>query len=70
MLKLRNPWGAGEWTGDWSDKSQLWTPALKRTVGLTDADDGIFFIEFEDYLQNFAWTSFCIENNAARYEHS
>lgn len=30
LLKLRNPWGRGEWTGDWSDKSSLWTPALKK----------------------------------------
>ena len=30
LLKLRNPWGSGEWQGDWSDKSPLWTPALKQ----------------------------------------
>ena len=26
LLKLRNPWGSGEWTGDWSDNSDKWTP--------------------------------------------
>lgn len=50
LLKLRNPWGTGEWTGDWSDKSELWTPALKKKVGFTDVDDGVFFIELDDYL--------------------
>ena len=25
LLKLRNPWGSGEWQGDWGDKSSLWT---------------------------------------------
>ena len=25
LVKLRNPWGSGEWKGDWSDKSPLWT---------------------------------------------
>jgi calpain-15 len=30
LLKLRNPWGKEEWLGDWSDKSKLWTPALKE----------------------------------------
>lgn len=26
LVKLRNPWGQGEWNGDWSDKSDKWTP--------------------------------------------
>ena len=29
LCMLRNPWGSGEWTGDWSDKSPLWTPELR-----------------------------------------
>ena len=31
LLEIRNPWGQGgmEWNGDWSDKSSLWTEALK-----------------------------------------
>jgi calpain-15 len=29
LLKLRNPWGHKEWMGDWSDKSDKWTPELK-----------------------------------------
>ena len=70
LLKLRNPWGSGEWQGDWSDKSPLWTPALKKEVGFVDGDDGIFFIELEDYLRHFSWTSVCVENNDAKYSHS
>ena len=50
LLRLRNPWGSGEWQGDWSDNSPLWTPALKSQVGFRDEDDGIFFIELQDYL--------------------
>lgn len=26
LLKLRNPWGHKEWSGDWSDTSDKWTP--------------------------------------------
>lgn len=34
LLEIRNPWGEGgmEWTGDWSDRSPLWTEALKVCV--------------------------------------
>ena len=70
LLKLRNPWGQGEWTGDWSDKSPIWTDALKKQVGFVDGDDGIFFIELADYLQHFSWTSICIDNDPAKYCHS
>jgi len=30
LLKIRNPWGQKEWTGDWSDNSEKWTPELKE----------------------------------------
>ena len=29
LIKMRNPWGYGEWKGDWSDDSSKWTSALK-----------------------------------------
>ena len=25
VMRLRNPWGNGEYTGDWSDSSKKWT---------------------------------------------
>lgn len=71
LLKLRNPWGAGEWTGAWSDKSSTWTPQIKEQVGFSGvANDGIFFIELADYLSHFQWTSICIDGNANKYTHS
>jgi hypothetical protein len=30
LLKMRNIWGHCEWTGDWSDSSNKWTPALRK----------------------------------------
>lgn len=53
LLKLRNPWGKGEWTGNWGDKSNLWTPALKQEAGWTDTDDGTFFMTYNDFKNNF-----------------
>ena len=70
LLRLRNPWGSSEWTGAWSDQSELWTPELKEAVGFVDGDDGLFFIELSDYLAHFSWTSVCVENDSYKYKHS
>lgn len=59
LLKIRNPWGKKEWSGDWSDKSELWTDSTKKQVDLVDADDGTFWIAFEDYITFFYITTIC-----------
>jgi hypothetical protein len=46
LVKLRNPWGSGEWKGAWSDDCDRWTDELREKVGATKAEDGIFFIDF------------------------
>jgi hypothetical protein len=33
LVQLRNPWGQGEWKGDWSDDSELWTTRMKNLTG-------------------------------------
>ena len=53
LLKLRNPWGSFEWQGDWGDKSSTWTPELKQQLNVVDADDGTFWMDFEDFKQYF-----------------
>lgn len=59
IVKLRNPWGSGEWTGDYSDSSSKWTPSLKRQLGWSDQDDGIFFMPFEDFTNEFENVAIC-----------
>jgi calpain-15 len=59
LLKIRNPWGQSEWTGDWSDNSPLWTSELKTKVGLENRDDGIFFMAYEDFLTYFTDIQVC-----------
>lgn len=44
LIKLRNPWGEGEWTGKWSDNDPEWTDALIKATEKVDRDDGIFFM--------------------------
>jgi len=55
LLRVRNPWGSGEWEGDWSDKSDLWAknPKVKEAVNHHDADDGSFWMSWDDYVANW-----------------
>ena len=53
LLQIRNPWGRGEWSGNWGDKSSLWTPEFKKQAGWVDADDGVFFMTYSDFKNNF-----------------
>jgi len=56
LLKLRNPWGSFEWQGRWSDKSDDWSkyPGVALEIGKPkDVDDGVFFIEWKDFVANY-----------------
>jgi len=58
---LRNPWGSSEWTGDWSDESEKWNKRLKNLVGFDGViDDGTFWMDFNDYFQEFCTAYICI----------
>lgn len=60
---MRNPWGSGEWKGDYSDKSPLWNNDLKKKVNFTDVDDGTFYMKFEDFTKNFDGATVCHYRN-------
>jgi calpain-5 len=53
FVRLRNPWGRKEWTGDWSDNSPLWTRRLKAKLNFVNADDGAFWMSFSDFSMHF-----------------
>ena len=54
LMQIRNPWGKGEWTGDWSDKSPKWTTRLRNIVNWhVTRDDGIFWMDLNDYVTEF-----------------
>ena len=61
LIHIRNPWGAGEWMGEWCDTSDKWTPELREQVGLQegDKDEGEFFMSFDDYLKYFCMMGIC-----------
>eukprot|EP01062_Namystynia_karyoxenos_P063111 TRINITY_DN55929_c0_g1_i1.p2 TRINITY_DN55929_c0_g1~~TRINITY_DN55929_c0_g1_i1.p2 ORF type:complete len:469 (+),score=151.93 TRINITY_DN55929_c0_g1_i1:63-1409(+) len=55
LLQLRNPWGSFEWTGKWSDDSEEWKkhPKVAQAVGFTAANDGLFWMEADDFFQMY-----------------
>ena len=54
LVKLRNPWGKGEWKGDWSDDSYKWTNKLKRELNYRSDDDGVFFMSYNDFIKYYS----------------
>lgn len=57
LLQLRNPWGMGEWPGDWADgDTKHWTPELDKQLNHKNEDDGTFFMCFEDFLNYYTYT--------------
>ncbi|KAL6920406.1 hypothetical protein ACHAPO_000734 [Fusarium lateritium] len=61
LVKIRNPWGQrseagqGEWHGPWSDGSKEWTPYMIKKLKHEFGDDGVFWMSFNDMLDNFKW---------------
>eukprot|EP00928_Gymnodinium_smaydae_P007244 TRINITY_DN12610_c0_g1_i1.p1 TRINITY_DN12610_c0_g1~~TRINITY_DN12610_c0_g1_i1.p1 ORF type:complete len:1317 (-),score=230.73 TRINITY_DN12610_c0_g1_i1:132-4082(-) len=56
LVCIRNPWGAGEWTGKWSDKNEFgeWTDEMKEATGFNSADDGKFWMSIADFTASSA----------------
>ncbi|KAK0048922.1 calpain-5 [Biomphalaria pfeifferi] len=62
MIRLRNPWGQGEWKGAFSDGSPEWnkiSSSDRNKIGLTFEEDGEFWMTFEDYCKYFVQTCIC-----------
>ena len=70
LICLRNPWGQGEWKGDWSDSSELWNPRMKNLCGFSDlVEDGIFWMDFNDFCHEFDEIYICrIYNKSNKWE--
>ena len=59
VVHLRNPYGNGEFNGDWSDYSKKWTPELKKKYNLVIKDDGDFYMAFDDFLNYYITLGVC-----------
>jgi len=69
LCQLRNPHAHGEWKGDWSDGSALWTPELKAECELQEADDGIFWMSFADFTRRYTGLVVCLVRHEERNAH-
>eukprot|EP00668_Euglena_longa_P003275 GGOE01003830.1.p1 GENE.GGOE01003830.1~~GGOE01003830.1.p1 ORF type:complete len:838 (-),score=157.55 GGOE01003830.1:459-2972(-) len=61
LIKLRNPWGHAEWKGDWGPASNRWIPAMRERLAYPEAQDGTFWMAFDDFIKHFAAVDVCKE---------
>ncbi|XP_020500280.1 calpain-1 catalytic subunit [Labrus bergylta] len=61
LVRVWNPWGQGEWKGDWSDKSPFWQTVSPedREMCLSVADDGEFWMTQEDFCRFYSDLDIC-----------
>lgn len=63
LVQCRNPWGTGEWKGDWADfdhvkkgvASRRWqeNPRLQQRLEVGRKNNGSFFMSFEEFSGSF-----------------
>ena len=65
LVKLRNPWGKHEWTGRWSDNDPIWNSIYpqEKSYYHDQAEDGIFWMEFREFLTEFESMTLCMVPN-------
>merc|ERR1719210_1874748 len=62
MIKVRNPWGSGEFkSGKWDDDGPGWDqyPQVKAALNPIAADDGIFWVEKDEFFKYFRTIYMC-----------
>jgi len=58
LIRLRNPWGMGEWTGECSDKSGFWSAENMLKYGYSpdsgaEREDGVFMMPLATFVKIF-----------------
>lgn len=53
LAKVRNPWASERYNGPWRAGDPNWTSALKKHLGETGANDGTFWMPFDNFMKYF-----------------
>ena len=61
LVQLRNPWGNETYKGRWSDRDVRWTAELLAQADHNIGDDGKFFMQYEDYVEQLEYTDFNLD---------
>ena len=59
LVRIRNPWGTGEWRGDYSDDSRKWTQEALAAFRPRRVDDGVFFMPWDQMANWFMDICIC-----------
>jgi len=60
LVKIQNPNRLTKWQGAWSESSSQWTPQLRQKLCREGGGDSrVFFMEFGDFLKQFAHCTIC-----------
>jgi hypothetical protein len=76
LVRILNPHGVGEWTGDWSDASSKWADLLfspgKSQGGSqgelerpTGKNDGTFWMDYTHFIMGFSRVDVCFAHPAS-----
>lgn len=66
-MKLRNPWGKGEWKGKWSDTWKDWNEDLRRQLNYYPSEDGMFCMDYNDFCKYFSDVQICYYYDNYKY---
>ena len=60
LVRVRNPWGDSEWTGEWSDEKISDLPEeVKAEHGMTVKEDGEFYMSIKDLTDQCDGVAIC-----------
>mmetsp|Transcript_7872 Transcript_7872/g.15225 ORF Transcript_7872/g.15225 Transcript_7872/m.15225 type:complete len:1014 (-) Transcript_7872:50-3091(-) len=55
LIRIRNPWGKGEWKGTFADEEEEWDrhPGLKEKLNYQFGNDGTWWMTFSDWVTHY-----------------